>query len=161
MISLKKIIEEKDLYIESRFMYWLYILLGICLIVVGSIKNPTRTQSKFVKYDLKEDINDGKIRVTVTFGNKQQKFDIDSASETAIKDINMDEKTIKIEYDPNNEENFAYFPDRDLSIYIVWIFIILGIILLLFGLVSLWMDNNRFDPIDLGFVNFMNIFDYQ
>ena len=161
MISLKKIIEEKDLYIESRFMYWLYILLGICLIVVGSIKNPTRTQSKFVKYDLKEDINDGKIRVTVTFGNKQQKFDIDSASETAIKDINMDEKTIKIEYDPNTEENFAYFPDRDLSIYIVWIFIILGIILLLFGLVSLWMDNNRFDPIDLGFVNFMNIFDYQ
>lgn len=167
MISyLKQKIENYNLYIEGRVWYWFLILLGIVFIVVGSIINPTRTQSKFVKYDLIEDIDiDDNIHVTVTFGNKQKKFDINRISAYVNnKYVNKNEKTIKIEYDPNNEENFAYFSSLfelySIFIILVWIFIILGIIAILLGLISLLMDDDRFDPIDLGFVNFMNIFDY-
>jgi len=156
MISyLKDKIENYNLYIEGRFSYWFLILLGIVFIVVGSLFNPTRTHSKFVKYDLKEDINDGKIRVTVTFGNKQKKFDIDSASANVNNYININEKTIKIEYDPNNEENFGYFSYKPIPL--LWIVIVVGIIMLIAGFVSLLMDDDRFDPIDLGFFDFMNL----
>lgn len=159
MISyLKKIIENYNLYIEGRVWYWFLILLGIVFIVVGSINNPTRTQSKFVKYDLIEDIDiDENIHVTVTFGNKQKKFDINRISAYVNnKYVNKNEKTIKIEYDPNNEENFGYFSDKPIAL--LWILIILGIIAILLGLSSLLMDDDRFDPIDLGFFDFMNIF---
>lgn len=152
MISyLKDKIEEEGLYIEGRGRYWFLILLGIVFIVVGSINNPTRTQSKFVKYDLIEDIDiDENIHVTVTFGNKQKKFDINRISAYVNnKYVNKHEKTIKIEYDPNNEENFAYFSDKPIAL--LWIVIIVGIIMLIVGLVSLLIDDDRFDPIDLGF----------
>ena len=159
MISyLKQKIENYNLYIEGRVWYWFLILLGIVFIVVGSINNPTRTQSKFVKYDLIEDIDiDENIHVTVTFGNKQKKFDINRISAYVNnKYVNKNEKTIKIEYDPNNEENFGYFSDKPIAL--LWILIILGIIAILLGLSSLLMDDDRFDPIDLGFFDFMNIF---
>jgi len=159
MISyLKDKIENYNLYIENRFLYWFLILLGIVFIVVGSINNPTRTQSKFVKYDLIEDIDiDENIHVTVTFGNKQKKFDINRISAYVNnKYVNINEKTIKIEYDPNNEENFGYFSYKPIAL--LWILIILGIIAILLGLSSLLMDDDRFDPIDLGFFDFMNIF---
>jgi len=147
MISyLKDKIEEEGLYFENRFLYWFLILLGIVFIVVGSLNNPTRTQSKFVKYDLIEDIDDDeKIRVTVTFNNKEKKFDINSISASNNNYINKNEKTIKIEYDPNNNDNFAYFSDK--SIALLWVLIVVGIIMLIMGLVSLWIDDDRFDPI--------------
>jgi hypothetical protein len=146
MISyLKDKIEEEGLYIKNRLIYYLLILFGIVFIVAGSLNNPTRTQSKFVKYDRIEEIDDGKIRVTVTFNNKEKKFDINSISASNNNYINRNEKTIKIEYDPNNNDNFAYFSDK--AIGLLWVLIVVGIIMLIMGLVSLWIDDDRFDPI--------------
>jgi uncharacterized integral membrane protein len=137
MISyLKDKIEEEGLYFEKPLYYYPCIVVGMVLIVAGSLNNPTTTQSKVVKYDRIEDIDDKKIRVTVTFNNKEKKFDI---SESNNNYINKNEKTIKIEYDPNNNDNFEYFPDK--SIALLWTIIVVGIIMLIMGLVSLWVNN--------------------
>jgi hypothetical protein len=140
MISyLKDKIEEEGLYFENPLCYYPFIVVGMVLIVAGSLNNPTTTQSKFVKYDRIEDIDDRKIRVTVTFNNKEKKFDINSISASNNNYINKNEKTIKIEYDPNNNDNFEYFSDK--PIVLLWILIVIGIIMLIMGLVSLWVNN--------------------
>ncbi len=140
MISyLKNKIEEEGLYFENPLYYYLFIVVGMVLIVAGSLNNPTTTQSKFVKYDRIEDIDDIKIRVTVTFNNKEKKFDINSISASNNNYINKNEKTIKIEYDPNNNDNFEYFSDKPIAL--LWILIVIGIIMLILGLVSLWVNN--------------------
>ena len=140
MISyLKDKIEEEGLYFENPLYYYPCIIVGMVLIVAGSLNNPTTTQSKFVKYDRIEDIDDRKIRVTVTFNNKEKKFDINSISASKNNYINKNEKTIKIEYDPNNNDNFEYFSDKPIAL--LWILIVIGIIMLIMGLVSLWVNN--------------------
>jgi ATP-dependent Zn protease len=133
---LKDKIKEEDLYFENPFVYYPLIVFGMVLIVAGSLSNPTTTQSKFVKYDRIEDIDDRKIRVTVTFNNKEKKFDINSSNNYYI---NKNEKTLKIEYDPNNNDNFEYFSDKPIAL--LWILIVIGIIMLIIGLVSLWVNN--------------------
>ena len=121
------------------------LLIGLIVIISGSLNLPTRTESDWIKYDKAvADEKDKTIKkVTVTYGNKTKEFTVYERTLNDNPNVTIPGKdgkpvpkgTIEIEFNPNDKSDYALAgTTRAGSGEILWFFIVLGIIMTVFGL---------------------------
>lgn len=121
------------------------LVVGLILIISCSLNLPTRTETEWIKYDKAvTDEKDKTIKkVTVTYGTKTKEFTVyertlnDNPGTTVMgKDGKPVPKgTIEIEFNPNDKSDYDLANTTPAGRGgILWFFIVLGIIMTVFGL---------------------------